>query len=455
VIACGIALGGCASYHEQPLDPRAELASLSNRAPDVIAERVQTASIGHVAPGPFDLSDGLNEGEVVAVALTLNPGLQAKRLDAGVAGAGLIGAGLWPNPEVGVDWKAGVGDASGYSVDADALFELLRPGERSARKAAAGARVAEADAGILAEELQTVADARTRRLKVLAAEQAVALLDEEVALRERALELVERQLQLGDATRLEIAVAELEAAEVRRDRRKAQVELDGARQELVQLMGLPPGTEVRLEESGRPFVVTVFEDFSDEDLDRLILEGRSELRARQAAYEAAEQDLKLAVLGQYPRLGIGPSFERELEGDSALGLGLSLELPLLNQNQGEIAEKRAAREQARAEYVALLHRFRADAYAARAAVRNARAEVEAQESEVLPLIERNEKLFEGAFKVRELNVFDWIAAQQRAVRARREYLEALVRYREGVVKLEAATGAPLSPPATAPSTRPS
>lgn len=200
----------------------------------------------------------------------------------------------------------------------------------------------------------------------------------------------------------------------------------------------------------------MFEDVTDEELDRFLLAGRPELRAGEAAYRRAEQELRLAVIAQYPRLGLGPAFEKELEGDKALGLALSLELPVFNQNQGEIAERRAARERARATYVALLHRLTADSFSARAEVRAAQQEVEAQEREVLPLLRRNQELFEGAFKARELNIIDWITAQQRAVDAQREYAESLVRYQQAVIKLETATGQPLAGTTTTrPATNPS
>jgi hypothetical protein len=54
--------------------------------------------------------------------------------------------------------------------------------------------------------------------------------------------------------------------------------------------------------------------------------------------------------------------------------------------------------------MALLHRLRADAAGALAALRRARLEVETQEREVLPLVKRNQDLFEGAFQAREVSI---------------------------------------------------
>ena len=451
---------GCAKYQPAPLDPRLELLALRSKTVDgIIVQRIRPGEQAAPTSRTFDPSDGLDEAEVVSVALTLNPDLRAKRLEIGQAQALLISAGLWPNPEIGVGLKFGVAGASGYNLDADALFQLLRPGERSARKAAAQARVAEVDADIVAEEFATVAEVRTQRVQVLVAEQAVKLFDEELNLRQRARDLVRRQRQLGDASELEVSTADLELAEVRRDQRKAETALGAERLELNRLLGLPPEYVLRLTESGQPLKISVFADVSDEELDQRVMSGRLELRAAEAAYRRSDQELRLAIQGQYPRIGVGPAFERELEGDSAFGPALSLELPLLNRNQAEVAAARSERDQRRAQYSALLHRLRSQAFAARAALQRARFEVETQEKEVLPLVERNQQLFEGAFGRRDVNIFDWITAQQRAVRSRREYLESLERYRAAATAFESATGMllsnPVPPPATAPTTEPS
>jgi outer membrane protein TolC len=80
--------------------------------------------------------------------------------------------------------------------------------------------------------------------------------------------------------------------------------------------------------------------------------------------------------------------------------------------------------------------------------------VETQEKDILPLLRRNQELFESAYRARELNIIDWITAQQRAVNARREFIEGVVRYRTALIDLETATGQSPAPPTTAPSTRP-
>ena len=450
-------LAGCATYRPEPLDAATELRSLRDRdLAHFVVERAKPGAETEASESNFDPTDGLDEAEVVAVALTLNPELRAKRAEVGEAQAALITAGLWPNPEVGLGVRPGIDGSSGTVIEADALFQLLWPGERDARKKVTKARSEEVRAEVVGEEFRVVAEVRQQRLAVLAADRTVALFEEAVDLRQRALDLVRRQREIGEATVLATSATELELAEAQRDLRQAKFQFDSEQRELTRLLGLPPEYRLNLTGLGNPLTITVYEEVTDDDLDRRLLAGRLELRAKAAAHRQAEQELRLAVLQQYPRLGVGPGFERELEGGKSLGLALSLELPLFNRNQGEIAEKRAARDRIHAEYAALLHRLRAEAFVARAAVRTSKGEVEAQEKDILPLLRRNQELFEGAYRAREINIIDWITAQQRAVEARREHLEALVHYRRSVIQLEAATGRPLSATATTitPSTQP-
>ncbi len=445
--------GGCVGYEPRPLDARAELAALAaRRLPDVVTVRDGGESPGHGSP-VFDPADGLSEDEAAAVALSLNTDLRVARVAIGESEALLVSARVLPNPELGVGFRDGLNGTPGFVLDADLLFELSRPGEREARVGVAKARAEVSRAELLCKEYDLTTDVRRGVLAVLVAERQAGLLEDEVALRRRALELVIQRRDLGEGNELETSAAGLELAEVERDRRQASAELQRARLELNRLMGLPPSTRVRLSGSGEPLSVPVPDDPGDAELEARLLAGRLDLRSKEAEYLGAEQELRLAVSRQYPRLRIGPSFEHDGVSDNYVGLGATLELPLLDRNEGGIAAAIAARERTHAEYTALLHRLKADAYAARARARAARADIDAEERDLLPLLQRNQDLSRAAFEARELNVLDWVTAQQRALRARRAYLQSVVAYRLAVLDLDAATGLAIAGPRAGPPAR--
>lgn len=443
--ALAVVGSGCASYSREPLAPQAELSAALGGGDLSRLEMRAPAGFTDKAAGSFDPTDGLNEAEVVAIALTLQPALQVKRAEIGEADSLLIDAGLWPNPEVSFGLRPGIG-IGGTQIDAEMLFELLRYRERSTRESIAKARIDQVKAEIAAEEYRVVGEVRAQWLAVLVAEQSLALFQDEIKLRQRAVDLATQRRNLGDETALNVSLAELELAELGRDVRRSQTLLDTARRELNRRMGLPPKFPLRLSDSGKPLTVTVYENLIETDIQRCLLTNRFDVKAKEQAYQGAEEELQLALLKQFPRIKIGPSFSQDGGGGGDyFGLGVSVELPLFDRNQGQIAAKLAQRNRMRMEYRALLFQLNAEAHEAFVSLGKAKDEVDAQARGVLPQLARTQALFEDALKSRELSIGEWVTIQQRALRTRREYVDALARYREAVISLETATGHLLAP----------
>lgn len=67
------------------------------------------------------------------------------------------------------------------------------------------------------------------------------------------------------------------------------------------------------------------------------------LKAAMAAHDTSEAELQREIRKQYPELEIGPGFEHD-GGDSKVGVGVGLSLPLWNRNQEGIAQASATRD---------------------------------------------------------------------------------------------------------------
>jgi outer membrane protein TolC len=66
------------------------------------------------------------------------------------------------------------------------------------------------------------------------------------------------------------------------------------------------------------------------------------IKAAMAAHDTSEAELKLEIRKQYPELSVSPGFEHE-DGNSKIGLGVGITLPLWNRNQQGIAKATAER----------------------------------------------------------------------------------------------------------------
>jgi outer membrane protein TolC len=80
--------------------------------------------------------------------------------------------------------------------------------------------------------------------------------------------------------------------------------------------------------------------------------GRADIRAALANYAAAENNLHVEIAKQYPDVHLNPGYQYD-QGDNKWSLGLSVELPVFNQNQGPIAESRARRKLSAAKFLQL------------------------------------------------------------------------------------------------------
>jgi outer membrane protein TolC len=80
--------------------------------------------------------------------------------------------------------------------------------------------------------------------------------------------------------------------------------------------------------------------------------NRADVLAALAVYQASQSSLQLEIARQYPDIDIGPGYEYD-QGDNKWALGISLTLPVLNQNRGAIAAAEARRTEAAAEFTTL------------------------------------------------------------------------------------------------------
>ena len=163
---------------------------------------------------------------------------------------------------------------------------------------------------------------------------------------------------------------------------------------------------------------------------------RPDVLAALDRYRASEANLRLAVARQYPSIDIGPGYHYD-QGDNKFLLAVSLPLPILNQNQGPIAQARAARRVAAAQFratqlraLAEIERARTDWQASSAELASAR---QVRASAVNVLSRRRIEFTAG--QVGQLRL---LGAEEVFVQAEQGALAASVHERAALGELEAA-----------------
>jgi cobalt-zinc-cadmium efflux system outer membrane protein len=450
VILLTLIMAGCAGFQSKPIFEHDVLRELR-------AIRLEATPPGVKAPPPppplksraFDATNGLSSDEAVAAALVLNRDLRTFRKERDVAEGELIAAGLLPNPELQLTWlkieRITTSFATG-GLDLSLNWAPPRPGERGLKKARAQARIDEVRAEIAGAEWRLATEVRKAYAVLLAVEARLRLTEALLRLQQRILDFEQDKRALGDASRLDVNLAKISTAEARFEREILLNERNQARQALNRLLGLPPLYEITVEATGdslgyRPYPLLL------DRLENVMVERRPDLRAAKQAYEQAEHSLHLAYLQRIPWFRFGPAYARD-ELDNVVknrwGIGLGIDLPIANLNQGEIARLEATRDQRREGFTALVLQDRAEL---NEAYRNLRAQeglIRLYQETTEPALNENLELTEAGFEMKEFNLLQLLTTQDRVFKSRRQFIEAQLAYWEAVFDLERALGARLS-----------
>jgi outer membrane protein TolC len=379
-------------------------------------------------------------------ALYFRPALEVARAQAKLAAAAIRSAGARPNPTLSIAPEFNSSTRSAVSPWLAAIhldWPIETAGKRRHRidraeaPAAAARLAASGEAWRVRREIEAVTidwDAAGRRLSSLR---------REVATAGRFARLLEERVARG-------AVSAAELAPIRSRLLESGVQLAAEeaasailRARLAEVLGVPESACEAIEpfRAAAPSAPTLGTIQRDEAL-RLSLQQRADVLAALADYAASEAALELELARQVPDLHVGPGYGFD-QGQNKWSVGISVDLPLLDQNQGPIGEAAAARAASAA-------RFVATQASAIAAVERALAGREGARAQHQRVREREADLAANLRRVRaavELGALDRaaeLAAQLDQIRAQRAVVDADAGFQQALADLEAALGAPLA-----------
>lgn len=344
LLLCG-ALAGCATYEPQPL-------TTESAAPATLADlRVDAASLPFpaLAAHRFDPTDGLDIVETAMLAVANNPDLKLARDDAAIAHAQAYAAGMLPDPQLalsrdlsdsgGADTRAAY--SYGLSYDINAL--LMHSSQRDAAQADAH----KTDLNLLWQEWQVVSQARLLFVRLAQSRRLMATLVETRTLFKDRLQRTQTALARGLLTSDAVSPNLAALQDVQRqifelERQSAQTARD-----LNALLGLAPATVLQLQDGAEPLA----SDSAQIDAALAALpQRRPDLIALQAGYRAQDERYRGALLAQFPALNIGLTRARDSSGIGSEAIGITMSLPFLNRNRGNIAIEKATRQKLHDEY---------------------------------------------------------------------------------------------------------
>jgi outer membrane protein TolC len=374
-------LSACASYQPVPLEETGRPALAS---PAVDELRVAAASLQHpyLAPLALDLEDGLSPDEAAVLAVLANPDLAALRAQRGLAEAQLLAAGILPNPQLVLGASVARNNPTGVTGSTFGLgLDLAALITRGARRESARLSREQVDLDVAWQEWQVAQAARLqlyRRFYLEAQERLAGEREETLGESYRLAEVAaERRL----VTEIDRAAAEAALNEARALRLEAATQAEQARLELSRLLGFPPDRtfEVQLSEEHEPAPPALAAAAGESPAGDHSIAGlearRLDLAALRLGYESQEERVRAAVLAQFPSINISVAHTKDTDGLRTLDPAVTIDFPIFDRNQGEIAAERASREILRREYAARLFQARADVAELTAAAASVRRQI--------------------------------------------------------------------------------
>lgn len=351
-------VAGCASYTAKPIVPSNTAAALERRTLDepALAQFIEAALPDRTAGGGFsnwDLST------LTLAALYFHPEMEVSRAKLALARAGVKTAGQIPNPTLTLSpgqYPAMVDALSPWTVGFLVSFVLEIGGKREKRVELARNLVEAARQDIATAAWQVRGGVRSALLDLWAAEERLRLVERRQTVQAQVVTLLEGRFVAGEMSALDVARERINLSQARLSLRDTERQAAEARARLASTLGVPvraiESVKLSLAAFDRPAETPDINDLATGSLRRKALQERTDVLGLLAEYEAAQSGLRLEVAKQFPNISLGPGYTYD-QGFDLYTFGLSVDLPIFNQNQGPISEAEARRKEAAARFIAL------------------------------------------------------------------------------------------------------
>jgi outer membrane protein TolC len=438
---CLALLGGCSTYRSKPLDKSSIDQALA--PPSIVSLKLSAKRFHHplIAPIFIDGTGGYSPDEIAVLAVIISPEMKALRAQRGVSAAQVVQAGILPNPQLAYGYDRPHGNAdptlvpaysAGLSWDLSALLthrDLLD----SAR-----AEEKSVDLSVAWQEWQAAQGARMRAFRILSLQERRPLLLEVEEAISDSMNITRRAVAMGHKTLPDLSGATEAWQNALGARLAVEQQLTDEYAGLDLQLGIPPSQRVQIKpQPSLPEIPATREESAA--LLKGLEESRLDLVALKYGYESQESTLRAAVLAQFPKIGLSVNRARDTTPVKTEGYGVTVDIPIFDRNQGQIAIATATRQQMFDEYVSRI----AEARSQVAQILEQLSWVHRQLSVIeatLPELQRMNKAFEVALASRNADLF--AARDSRGALAARLVERSQLRQQllELEVGLEIATG---------------
>jgi outer membrane protein, heavy metal efflux system len=382
----------------------------------------------------------------VEMARLRHPLIVAAKQRVAIAEAERVESGLRPNPVLTVSGEnfplgpAPKGYEFGSGTDWFAVYTQTfeTGGKRNLRVSLAEHNLEAAQGEASAVERRVVFEVKAAYQRVVSARLRVELLRENHTSLDQIAGLNEVRVKEGYIAEGDLIKARLEAQRAEFQLRKAGLDYERSRIELLRAMGASS-----FEESELSFETADELNFRPVSISMTLLREAAmrlpQVQAAQSRVGRAESLLRLEQARVRPDITASVGYKRN-GPDNALYAAVSAPLPFYNRNQAQIARAQAEFEAARAELQYAQNTVLAELAAARRSVEVNQRQVESLRAEFLSLADESRSVSLAAYREGAVDLLVLLDAQRVRSQAQELYFQALYDYQLAVHELERAAG---------------
>ncbi len=437
-------LAGCQRFQPVPLSAGESAAALEARSLNDPGLKEFAAQVSTRVPAAWP-PEQWDFPALTLVAFYFHPSLDLARAQWRLANAGEKTAGGRPNPILSAVPGYSLNPASAVSpwfplVSLDIPVETA--GKRGYRIAKARKLSEAARLNIASTAWQVRSHLRLSLLDDAAAQRRAELLQQQLQFEQQVVTLLAQRLQAGAVTRTELTLPRVALAKTGVELADAVRQAAEARVRIAEAIGLSARS---IADAKFEFQLTISTDEGKElasaEARQQALLSRPDILAALADYAASESALQIEIARQYPDIHLNPGYQFD-QGEHKWSLGLSVELPVLNRNQGAIAEAIAKREESAVRFLALQARIIAEIDRALAA-RAAALEQVTRQNGLTQLAREQLAAVESLFAAGAADQLELSSARLEASVSNLAHLDAQLKAQQAIAQLEDAIQRPL------------
>lgn len=406
-------------------------------APPLIAAEtpLSAASAAPVRPAePLAAGQVLSLPDAIARALNNNPEMRVSQAELDASHAARMQANALPNPEFSVlmeDLRAG---RRTTTVQLSERLEI--GGKRQARNQVATSVVAIAQAEQAAKQQELRAAVTDAFYQALAAQDRIKLTQSALLLAQRVHDAALRRLAAGKVAPIEGSKALVAQASAQLEVSQARSELRVASDKLAGLLGLARPDFTALQGSLQSLPAPL----NWEQLEPR-LQDSPELQRAGHEWQRRQADIERQRSLRVPDITVSAGVKRdEVLGENMAVVGVSLPIPLFQQNQGGLLEAVRRADKAQAERQTTYLRHRGQLLQALERFNNARDEAESLQLQVLPAATNAHELASKGYELGKFNILDVLDAQRSLFQIQAQYLRVMLEVHRNAAEIERITG---------------